>query len=265
MKTQMAAVLLGCALAPVAFGGAVLEMTDRDLRSGKVTGGQTYFAQGGKVRIDHGGPERNGDYALFRDQTLFNVNSKSKTYTKMDSEALAAMGNRMKSAMSQMQAQMANMPPEQRAQIEKMMGKQMGGAAPAAKPKRTLTNTGKTEKTAGYTCTVWNETVDGVLDTQLCVVPPGALKGGDELFAALKEFGKFMREFADAMPHGQRDSNNSDYERINGIPVITRDIEGGKPVRETRVTASRTESLGAAVFELPKGYTQKKMPGLGMN
>jgi hypothetical protein len=265
MRLQIAAAVLGCAIAPLAFGGAVLEMVERDLKTAKDTGGQIFYAQDGKARIDHGDTVRSSEYTLFRDQTLYTVDAKSKSFTKVDKAAITAMGARMKSAMSQMQAQMANMPPAQRAQMEAMMGRQMG--PPAAKPKRELTNTGKTEKTAGYTCAVWNETRDGVLDTQLCVVPPGSLKGGAELFAVMKEIGKFTRELTDALPRGPRAStdNEYDYERLNGIPVITRDFAGGKAVRETRVTASRSEILGAALFEVPKDYTQRKGPAFDAN
>jgi hypothetical protein len=61
-------------------------------------------------------------------------------YREMDQQTLNQVSQQLTGAMAQLQAQLQNLPPEQRARIEQMMkgrGPAPGGAAPA--PKTTYT------------------------------------------------------------------------------------------------------------------------------
>jgi hypothetical protein len=158
------------------------------------------------------------------------------------------------------------MTPEQRAMIEKMMGGAGGGMAggTAAAPKRVLNNTGRTDKAGGIACTVWEVTINGKKEEELCAARAGALPGGDEVANTLKEVGEMLKGFTEQM--GQMARNNApqpwrDLQTMNGIPIIQRDFENGKVTGETRLTAARKESVPGAQFEVPAGYTEKKMPG----
>src|SRR5581483_11816976 len=97
------------------------------------------------------------------------------------------MAAKLADARKQMQAAMANMPPERRAMMEKMMG-QLGGAGAAAADegsKRSLKNTGRTETVANIKCTVWEATVGKDKVEELCAAAPGSVPGGDEMMKTL--------------------------------------------------------------------------------
>jgi hypothetical protein len=171
-------------------------------------------------------------------------------------------------ARKQMQAAMANMPPERRAMMEKMMG-QMGGAGAAGDqgPKRVLKKTGRTETVAGIKCTVWEASVGTNKVEELCAAAPGSVPGGDEMMKTMREVGEMLKAFTQSFGAGSKMDNDwRDMETINGVPVLTRDFSDGKVSSETRLTAARKESVAAGQFEMPAGYTEKKIsfgPGPG--
>jgi hypothetical protein len=111
---------------------------------------------------------------------------------------------------------------------------------------------------------VWEATVDGKKEEELCAAKSGSFPGGDEVMNTLKEVGEMLKGFTEQM--GKMSRNNAtqpwrDLQTMNGIPIIQRDFENGKVTSETRLTAARKESVPGAQFEVPAGYTEKKMPG----
>ncbi|HEY8508118.1 MAG TPA: DUF4412 domain-containing protein [Steroidobacteraceae bacterium] len=217
---------------------------------------QRMWFDGGRLRMESG-----DEVMIFRNQTLYTIDRPEKTYVKIDRATMDRLGNRLADAQRQMQAQLANMPPEQRAMVEKMMGEHMGAITATAKKNRAVTKTGRTEKAAGFTCTVWEITVDGKKEQEMCVVAPGALPSGDEVMQTFRELGAMFENFVDKLPVGGDLAREvwSDLKAVNGIPVITRDFENGKPVEESRMTAIRSEAPPAGAFDIPSGYREEKM------
>jgi hypothetical protein len=81
-----------------------------------------------RMRAEVEGP--NGLQVMIFDGTkevLWAINTERKTYTEMTKADVDQMAGQMNAAMSQMQAQMAQMPPAQREQMERMMAGRMGG------------------------------------------------------------------------------------------------------------------------------------------
>ena len=200
---------------------------------------------------------------------MYVLDPKTKSYRKIDKATADQMATKLAEARKQMQAAMANMPPERRAMMEKMMG-QMGGAGAAAAdqgPKRALKKTGRTETVAGIKCTVWEANVGTDKVEELCAAPAGSVTGGDEMMQTLREVGEMLKGFTQAFGSGSKIDNEwRDMETINGVPILTRDFSGGKVTSETRLAVARKESVAAGQFEVPAGYTEKKIsfgPGPG--
>ena len=58
------------------------------------------------------------------------------------------------------------------------------------------------------------------------------------------------------------DKQTANYAKIGGIPVLSRHFADGKAVNETTLKSIRTESIPAASFAVPAGYTRREMmPG----
>ena len=59
-------------------------------------------------------------------QVLWMINNEKKTYSEISKADADRLGAQLSGAMAQMQQQLAAMPPDQRAQVEKMMAGRMG-------------------------------------------------------------------------------------------------------------------------------------------
>src|SRR5262245_45963489 len=89
------------------------------------------------MRAAAGGPTGEEQAVIFDGgkQVMWMINDAKKSYYEMTKADVDRLGAQMNDAMAQMQAQMANLPPAQRAQIEAMMrGRGMPAAAPPVKP-----------------------------------------------------------------------------------------------------------------------------------
>jgi len=103
--------------------------------------------------------------------------------------------------------------------------------------------------------------VDGVKNQELCVVAPGSLPGGNEVMKAMRDMAEMSRDFLEKIGAGTGPANDawSDLEQVKGVPILTRDFTDGKATGETRLSAVREEGLGAATFEVPKGFKEHKV------
>lgn len=240
--------------AGAAHAGVVVHASSKDLKSGREADRQTFYVQNALVRIerlDEHGQIR--QITLFRDNALWDLQPAQHTYTKMDKAA-------MQQVNQQMEQQLAKMPPEQRAMVEKMMA---GASAkpPGAPPSQpgTWTDTGKTQTVGQYTCHVWESRFNGKLETQYCVVPTGTLPGGDELVSAMREVGKIARDLMSALPPAAAGASRelAAFDRLQGYPVLVRHFSGETPTREDVLQSIDRQPVPANQFEVPPGYTER--------
>ena len=104
-----------------------------------------------------------------------------------------------------------------------------------------------------------------VLTDEFCIVPASSLKGSEDLLAAARKMSALMQDmFSGLDAPGLKDmaSRQPDYDKLGGIPVLTRHFSDGKPAHETVLQSIRKETLPAATFDTPAGYTKKDLPTL---
>jgi hypothetical protein len=249
------------------YAGAYLETASGAPGSKQPQVNKMWF-DGGRMRTENGG-QGEGGVAIFKDQAMYVLNPQGKSYRKIDKATVDQLSTQLAQARKQMEAAMQNMPPERRAMMEKMMGQMggAGGAATAQAPKRVLKNTGRTETVAGIKCTVWEASVGGQKEQELCAAPPGSVTGGDEMMKTLREVGEMLKGFTQSFGTTSKADNAwRDMDTIKGLPILTRDFEGGKVSSETRLAVARKESIAPGRFDVPAGYTEKKLtfgPGAG--
>ncbi|MBC7793622.1 MAG: hypothetical protein H7Z43_07925 [Clostridia bacterium] len=239
-----------------AFAGAYMEVADKDLADTKAPPRTSkIWAQGGNTRM-----EANNGTVIFKSNVMYIVNDADKKYMVIDKTAVDKMSKQMSQVRAQADEHMKNVPPEQRAKMEKMMA-QNGLAPPVSDPKpaRTLKQTSRTASENGKSCAVWEAHEGDVKVQELCVAPMSAVAGSQELITAFKSVGNMFEGMKVPGQAVQADPFQ-DFERLNGIPVVTRDFEGGKAVREHRLVTARAESVPAASFEPPAGYKAEQMP-----
>lgn len=260
MRTSAYLVAATALLCGTAQSATVLKTSNKDLESAtqSVT---TIYAEGGKMRVETGGAQ--DAVALFRDDTLYSLNPKDRTYSVLDRAAMKKMAATVSPALKQLQEQMAKMSPEQRAQMEKMMG---GAKMPGMGGKEVveeIRKTGKSGKVAGHSCSYSEVWRDGVLASELCVAPIGSLQGAQELVDASMKVAALMEDMLKELdaPWLKQFANRQveNYGKLGGVPVQSRLFNDGKPVRESTLQSIATVAAPAGAFEVPAGYTRKEM------
>ncbi len=243
--------------ATAAHAGTKLETISRDLSGGRASTINTW-AQDGMMRVES---QPNESTLIFRDETIYAINHKDKSYIAMDRASMKRMAEQLNPALQMLQERMKTMTPEQRAQLEKMLGAKIpsGEGQPAPEIKRTSRN----DKVNGYGCTYVEVREAGVLTDELCVVPANALKGSAELMASARKMSALVNDMMTSMDApwlkqmAQKQIQN--FEALGGIPVVSRHFVGGKPQNETSLSNIGSETLAASLFEIPAGYTKRDM------
>jgi len=264
------ALLAGSLVATAAHAGAYLESTEQELGSKEAPTVSKIWFEGGRMRTERRGHDGGSQLVVFRNQAMYLLDPQTKTYRVIDKATAERMGSQVAEAKKKMDERMAGMPPEQRAKMAAMMAKMgagAGGMPGLEKPERTLKNTGRTETVAGIRCTVWDAFEDGRKAQELCAASPGSLPGGDEIMKTFREISTMMSSLTRSLGSLQNGTEPwHDMDKINGVPILTRVFANGKAESETRLTVARKESVSGASFDVPAGYTEKKMsfgPGGG--
>jgi hypothetical protein len=210
-----------------------------------------FWAQGGNARVEAG-----ANVTLLKGDALIVVDTKQKSYLVLDRAAMQQIAGKVGAMREQMNAQLAALPPEQRAMVERMMG---GGGMAAAAPEIATVDTGRSETVGERTCRVWDVTMDAEVTQQHCVVPFSGMPGNEDVQAIIERMASLTEELRSALP--QMDASLSEVAGgMDGYPVLTRYYERGKPSgRERRLKAWREEAVPAEKFEVPAGFKQRDL------
>jgi hypothetical protein len=251
-----------CAVAAPCIAGVRVENVTRDIKT-KVADGapQVVQVQDGKIRASRG---LEGGM-IIKGATIYMLDDKRKQYREMDKESMKKLAGQANAAMTQMQERMKNMTPEQRAMMEKMMGGQMpGGMGGDGKPDvYESKDTGKDDTVEGRKCRIWQINRNGQLLEDMCVVPFSSLPGKEDFEKAFKALAEAFADLASAMPNV--DKAVKARTAVNGYPVRIRPYDGTGKLRgtETVLTKWTEESIPAATFDVPAGYTKAELPRMG--
>lgn len=245
--------LVGCCAAQIAAAGVYVELVENDSRTGSTSLLQKMYVQGGSGRFT----DDAGRSSLIKGDTMYIIDDSDKSYIVFDKATMNQLATKIKAMREQMKEQLAKLPPEQRAQLEQMMGGE--GAAYTLE----AIDTHKTDKVEGRTCQVWDIKRNGELDDQYCVVSFAQLPGKENFQAVFASFAKVFEEMAQSVPmlSGVMTTEFGALSKVNGYPMRIRQYEKGKlGTIEQVVKVWREETFPAATFEVPAGYTRKTMP-----
>jgi hypothetical protein len=241
-----------------AFAGVRIETISRDIKTQVPSGAaQVVQAQDGKIRVSTG----KSDGMILKNATIYIIDDKRKAYREMDKATMQRTMDQAGAQMAQMQEQLKNMPPAQRAQIEKMMGANMPGAGEKAVYESK--DTGKSDTVEGRRCRVWNLLKNGKVHEELCVVPFSSLPGKEDMQKTFKEMAAAFEGLSKSVP-GVGESAKA-RNAINGYPVRMRSFDDAGNARGTEqvLTSWAEESIPASTFDVPAGYKKEAMPKMG--
>lgn len=232
-------------------------LADLTLVNEAVSGGKTRLvtlsAKGGKAffEIKEGdGPTR----TMLRDadaKKLFIIDHQKKVAMVITEQDSKAQEEKQAALRAQLQAQLAKMPPEQRARMESSMLGQLD-----SKPAVFTYEKKKTpaRKISGFSCQDYSIKRDGQ-------------PGGEGCFATWKDIGVPADEFKAIMvkampttPGGPMAQAFDAADSAPGFPVWRSHVNAaGEVTTETTLKSISKTAVAAENFEVPKGYTEKTM------
>jgi len=260
--------LVACAVlalaCPAGWSGVVIEMEVAETGSSGETAKDTIYAQGKKLRMDPHPTKGSEDMSvLFRDDTLWMVNHKKKVCQKIDKEGMEELSAQLGGAMKEMEAQLAQLPPEQRAMMEKMMkGKMPPGAGMGEAPSRRI-EAGATEQVGEYSCTVHTLYSGEEKVWEVCAAEESAVGAVAEAMEAFRAMSGFAEQLREAMQQGpfaeMMNTPFNDMNEIGGFPVRVRTFQNGQLEIETTLKSAERQDLADDVFAVPERYKVKNL------
>jgi hypothetical protein len=230
------------------------------ITSQKGAGPTTMYVEGERLRIDTPERDERVTAVVFDGPTkrFVMINDHDRTYTEITEEDRKRIRAQLDAMRPMMQERMKSLPPEQRKQMEEMMG---SGDKPHDWK---FEATGEKKTVNGFACSVYRVTEDGVLREQDCISPwsAGVVKKSD--FAAVAKMAQEMLQGMGGMG-GARSSIFARIDKAPGIPISRLPMgEGGKPGEEEQIKSVKRGAVPTSMFAIPAGYTKKELPAMGM-
>jgi hypothetical protein len=259
-KSVLTSISMFLLLSPLAYAGVVMDLVTRNA-SGQETDRSRIYAQAKVIRMD----EVRGDEAaasmIFLGNEFLYVDHRDKSYIVMDEAMLDEVSAQISDAMKQMEAELANMPPEQRAMVEQMMKGRMQGmmgqqGTPSPEPRVEAMGSGEWQS---YSCEKF-AVFEGPEKTQdLCAAELDEIEGAEEIIEAFRNMAAYMTKMTESMPMRSQEGMNPGelMEQIEGFPVHTIDYENGRVSRETSLDSVTEQDLDEGLFAAPEGYRQQ--------
>ena len=202
------------------------------------------YVAAGHARLDLPGAEDR--WVLFdaAGPSLRAVDPARKRFSRLDAEEIARLSARVAAANAQLEEELAGVPPEQRAQVERVLGKVVIGASAPA-----YTRSGTKAKVNGFEC----EQVGYEIATQrgeACLAPAKALALSEADARTLEQLRAFAdRLSAEAFPAGL--GARVQVAGLDGLPVRAKHAD--EPAQIAKTVSHDT--LPGSLFEVPAGYT----------
>jgi len=241
------------------YAGVVMELATKNA-TGQETSRTSIFAQGEKVRMDENDSQVS---MIFLGDEFLVLDHKKKNYVVMDDEMLEQVSTQISAAMQQMQAQLADLPPAQRAMVEEMMkGKMRGlmaqGDDPSPAPRVEAIGSGEWKS---HPCDKY-AVFEGMEKTQeICATDFQEIEGSEEMMQAFHNMAEFVTKLTESMPMGNGGGLNPGelMDQINGFPVHTLEYENGVVTIEVLLESVAEQDIDENLFSVPTGYKKQDL------
>ena len=259
-----AGVALGTAslLTATMYAASGIHITAKTTSGGKTETSQIQL-DANHMRADAHGLDGVNGLVIFdgTKQVMDIVNVDSKTYREITKADIDRMAGQVSDAMSRMNQAMANMTPEQRAQVEAMMRGRSSAARGAAAVKTEYRKTG-TDRVGKWTCDKYEGYRRGQKVSELCTVSPSTLGFSESDFAVTEQMRTF---FSKVMPAraDQFLSIGSANAGFSGVPVRSITYGPGGVESTTELTDVSRQNLPDSTFQVPSGFQKQPFAPMG--
>lgn len=257
------------AIAVTGLAGAPAYAADGILIAQKITNGDKTTTtetqiEKTRMRTEVTGPNGRKNIMVFDGsaQVMRMIDEGAKTYSEMTKADVDRMAAQMQGAMAQLQQQMQNLPPEQRARMEAMMqgaGRGIAGMAAAQRPE--YHKAGGTDRVGRWTCEKYEGLRNGVKTAEICTVDPSASGFTAADFEITKQFAEF---FSKMMPQGLDrvfSVGTAGPTGFSGFPVKSVHYDNGKVTSTMELTDVSRQNFPDSLFAVPAGFQKRDFPG----
>lgn len=239
--------------------GLLVNLETKNLGDKKSVQTMKMYISGKNINMDILSREYTGTTIFRGDKELFwSIDHDKKEYTEINKEMMEQMGRSMGDAFKQMEEQMANMPPEQRAMLEQVMKGQMQMMDQGASEPVTLKKTNEKKKISGYHCTKYEVLRGTEKVREIWMTDWKNIKDGNEALEAFEAMGTFFKSLIESYKDSpliqMLDNPYSHANKMNGFPVLTVEIDEGEATYETLFKNIEKKSISKDRFNPPKGY-----------
>jgi len=266
MSALFSRLLLAAILAAPLSGGVIYEFETKNHGGAGLQAESNRVAiEGDRMRLDiyetAGQPPSNSMVYLGGSRKMISIDHKKKRYFEIDKEMIEGVMGQMSQAMKQLEQQLQNLPPEQRARMEKMFKQRMGGAIET--PEYAVSPLGGSQTVNGYSCKLYQVTEDGSKVREVCATAWGEVPGSQEAAAVMKDMANFAQDLVSAaqkaVPMGMAGAGNpvAHLDQIDGFPVATREFNNGQLAAESTLKSASIETVAASEFQPPAGYKRQ--------
>src|SRR5206468_2059975 len=190
-------------------------------------------------------------------QVMRLINYDKKTYGEMTKADVDRAGGQMAAAMAQLQEQMKNLPPAQRAQMDAMM-KSRGMTATG--PVKTEYKKTGTDKIGKWTCDKYDGFQNGQKISEVCAADPKVLGFTAADFHITQQLGEFFQRLMPQTSDQMFTLGTADAQGFSGVP-IRRTLSIGGRETVTEITDISHQTFADSLFAVPAGF-QKQPFGL---
>jgi hypothetical protein len=246
-----------CAASAVALADSRIEFKATE---GQGAAFQVLLIGAGKVRVDS---DKTTSVILDpKDGAMTMLDHSRKEFTRLTRADIDQLVTTLDEAMKQMEAAMANIPPEMRERMKDMMGNMGATEAGAVE----IVNTGQKSTVAGRACTVYQAKVAKRIATETCLGDPSAIELSVADRATLMGSIAWLREVADRLTKGPLARFATATPFQDGlVPLRITDIAQNGTRSTSEFTGVSTAAIPAETFAVPAGYKEKKieLPRIG--
>ena len=246
--TVFASMLAAAAVVSLSAQSQGITLVQSETRDGKAT---TTLTQMDKSHIR---TETSSGVFIFDGdaQVMRMVNMEKKSYTEITKAQMQEMSKQMAGMMEQLK----NMPPEQRAMMEKMMkGRGMPGAGPASAP-ITYKATGS-DKAGQWACAKYDGMRAADKIVELCTVEPKALGLTPADFEVAVQLAEFMKSLMPQMANQIALYGTPAEQGFSGYPIRQTHYSNGKVTSVNELKEIKREAIPASAWQAPAGFKRE--------
>jgi hypothetical protein len=182
------------------------------------------------------------------------INTERKTYREIDGSQMEGM----RQQMAQLQEQLKNMPPQQRAMMEQMMGARGGFPGMISGPADPLTyRQAGSDKVGQWNCTKYEGFRGADKVSELCTVDPSQFGLTAADFAVAKEFVEFLTGLLPQMADQAVMFGTVADQGFAGVPVRQTRFTNGRVESVSEVKEFRRETFPPSTWEVPAGFQRE--------